>query len=542
MNPKTEKTFFEKYEFVIPLALFIVFLMFTLPGISWGAPAIWHPDEIVYISLRSLYSDVDFDSSNFNHPHLPIHTMLGLGKIILALGQTDKEVLIAARVLSAILVGLTIVLAYLIPRRMGYGTYVSGLSGLLLLSVSEMTHNGHFAHNDTYVTFFSTLTVHLLVLYKTTNQRGWLYATFFSTGLAVSSKYSAISLIVVPVIVYLWMVRTVILKRPMRAFETLFIGGILAYLGYATGTPKALTWMAYYMKRLIPALLFNSNYGVEPDSIRGVIGQYAVVLGGVGLPLFLLFVSAVVWGGYKISISLKSRALNTEGNRALLLLVIFVIDLPIMVSYNYPVRFFLPLMPLFAILGALFVSDLYTVAKLKQNSLYLKLGGASMVLIFVISLARVVAVMLLFLNDSRIPASAFVASLPAGTSLEHTLYPPTIPLDHFEREHNYPIYFRKAVDEPLPVNKNYKFNVGEIGLDERQTDYLVVDSFTSDKFSDPYTCAAMQVECDFFKQLATGQSNHYELLAEFSYSVPPYLPQINVDFVNPSIRIYERIK
>jgi hypothetical protein len=51
----------------------------------------------------------------------------------------------------------------------------------------------------------------------------------------------------------------------------------------------------------------------------------------------------------------------------------------------------------------------------------------------------------------------------------------------------------------------------------------------------------MQVECDFFKQLASGQSNHYKLIAEFAYSLPRYLPQVQVDFVNPTIRIYERI-
>ena len=51
----------------------------------------------------------------------------------------------------------------------------------------------------------------------------------------------------------------------------------------------------------------------------------------------------------------------------------------------------------------------------------------------------------------------------------------------------------------------------------------------------------MPAECDFFKQLDTGQSAHYKLIAEFSYSLPPYLPQMSIDFVNPSIRIYERI-
>jgi hypothetical protein len=84
--------------------------------------------------------------------------------------------------------------------------------------------------------------------------------------------------------------------------------------------------------------------------------------------------------------------------------------------------------------------------------------------------------------------------------------------------------------------------VGEAGLDDRLTDYLVVDNFTADKMNDPYVCQSMQVECDFFKQLGTGQSKHYKLLKEFSYSLPPYLPRLNISFVNPEIRIYERLK
>jgi len=50
----------------------------------------------------------------------------------------------------------------------------------------------------------------------------------------------------------------------------------------------------------------------------------------------------------------------------------------------------------------------------------------------------------------------------------------------------------------------------------------------------------MHVECDFFKQLATGATNHYKLIAEFSYHLPAFLPQISVEYVNPTIRIYER--
>jgi hypothetical protein len=295
------------------------------------------------------------------------------------------------------------------------------------------------------------------------------------------------------------------------------------------------------MKRLIPALLYNSNYGVLPDSVKGILGQYSVVLTSIGLPLFLIFSLALLWSIYRVFLSWKSGSLKEESNRILLLLAMLVIDLPIAVSYNYPIRFFLPLMPLLAILGALFIHDMYAFARANQSTLYPRLIGAGLGLVVLLSLARVASVMLLFVHDSRIPASTFVASLPTGTSLEYTYYPPTIPSDHFEREHNYPIFFQKSPDQSPPTNKNYVFNTGEAGLDDRLTDYLVIDNFTADKLNDPYVCQNMQVECNFFQQLAAGHSQHYKLLKEFSYSLPSYLPQVKISFVNPQIRIYERI-
>jgi 4-amino-4-deoxy-L-arabinose transferase-like glycosyltransferase len=538
----TDTPFLQRNEFVIPFLLFILFLGLTLPGISWGAPSIWHPDEVVYIAMRALYEGIEFDAANFNHPHLPIYAMYWLGKILIALGQTGTTVLIGARVLSAILTGFTIVLAYLIPRRMGYNVYISALSGLLLLSVSEMSHNGRFAHNDTFVTFFSTLTVFFLVQYIAKNHRGWLYAAFFAAGMAVSSKYIAITLVLVPVIVYFWTRGKAVLRPSLDTFETLFISGALTYLGFALGTPKALTWMVFYFKRLIPALIYNSNYGVQPDSVRGIIGQYPVFLDAVGLPLFLLFVAAFLWGVYKVLLAYRTKSLNVERFGVLLLLTILVLDLPIMASYNYPTRFFLPLMPFFAILSALFIRDIYSLALESANSIYPKLISAGLTLLLLFSLARSVSVMLLFINDSRISATEFIASLPSSASLEHTEYPPTIPENYFEREHNYPIHFRNTPDEPILTHKNYVYNIGEEGLDDRQTTYLVIDSFTVDKFNSTYTCELMQVECDFFKQLEAGESAHYKLIADFSYRLPPFLPQLEISFVNPEIRIYERIQ
>ena len=73
------------------MSLFILFLALTLPGISWGAPATWHPDEIVVRSIKALFDpEYRFDEVNFDYPTLPQYVMYGLGKMILGLGSSEK--------------------------------------------------------------------------------------------------------------------------------------------------------------------------------------------------------------------------------------------------------------------------------------------------------------------------------------------------------------------------------------------------------------------------------------------------------------------
>jgi 4-amino-4-deoxy-L-arabinose transferase-like glycosyltransferase len=529
---------------LIPLALFVVFLAFTLPGISWGAPSVWHPDEIVVRSMKALDGEWKFSETNFDYPDLPQYTMYWLGKLVLALGYGKTQVLVSARVLSAVLAGLVIVLAYLIARRAGGSIAAGGLSGLFLLCVSEMVHNGHFAHNDTYVMFFTTLSILLLLQYHHRGHRGWLYAAFLTTGMAASSKYIGGSLAIAPLVYYLFSQRKIFRSQLFSILETLFVSVVLTFLGYAIGTPKALFWMTYYFKRVLTALGWQINYGHIPGAVRGAIGQYQVLLNGLGLAIFLLFATGFIWALLQVIQAYRRKTLTHDSqaaNFSVLFLALLALDLPMMVSYNYQFRYFLTILPVLAVFSGFFVDWIYERAAQSGRRLYSGLVIAGVALIVLFSFARLLSTAMLFMNDARSPAGVFVQTLPADASLEHTYYPPRFPAGHFAREHNYPVYFLRNSDDQVPTDKKYKFNIGEAGLDDRQTTYLVTDSFTADKFNDPYTCSLMQVECDFFKQLATGQSSHYRLIREFSYHLPAFLPQIHLEYVNPTIRVYERI-
>jgi hypothetical protein len=409
-----------------------------------------------------------------------------------------------------------------------------------------MEHNGRFAHNDTYITFFAALTALFLVQYRISEQKIWLYASFVGVGMAASSKYNGISLALAPIVIYLLTQQQNLHKKPAQLLKTLSLGAILTFLGFAAGTPRSLIEPFFYFQHMIPALLHTGNFNRQPDSLIGAIGQYAVLADGLGFVIFLLFSAGILWAIYRVIRNQLGR-INTVQESSMIrllavpLLIILAHEFPILLSYNYPIRFFLPIMPMLAIISAFFLENLYRFLG-QHGIIYQRLVVAAVGLIFLASVARITSVMLLFIHDARIPASEYILSLPRKATLEYTLYPPKIPGKYFRREFSYPIYFVKVPGDPIPTSDRYLFNIGEAGLDERKTTYLVVDSFTSDKFKDPYTCKNMQVECNFFRQLETGQSDHYRLIAQFTYSIPSYLPQIEIAFVNPEIRIYERFE
>ncbi|HQU37539.1 MAG TPA: phospholipid carrier-dependent glycosyltransferase [Anaerolineales bacterium] len=540
-----EESFLKKYEFIIPLGLFVLFLAFTLPCISWGAPSIWHPDEIVVRVISALHGEWKFSEYNFNYPDLQQYTMYYLGKVILALGYSDGEILIASRVLSAVLAGATIPLTYMIVRRAGGSIPIAGLSGLFLLCVSELSFNGRFAHNDTYTVFFITLSTLGMVTYVITDRRGWLYASFVAVGMAASSKYTGIGFIPALILVYIILQFKNLKKDWFTIGETLFISGALAFLGFAFGTPKALTWMAYFFKRVFAALEWQATWGQHEGSARGLTGQFPMAQGTLGTALYYLFIAAVIWAVYRVIREYRSKELtrtSQAGFFGILLLGIFFLDLPVMISYNFQPRYLLTFMPMLAILAAYFVSEIYTRVKQFGKPIYATAVIVIVGAVVFYSFARMVSIALLFINDARIPATEFMKTLQPGASLEHTNYPPNYADGFFEREHNYPLHIQMGATDTPPTDKPYEFNKAEEGLLERGTDYLIVDSFTASRFNDSFVCDQLPNECEFFKELAAGGSEHYHLIAEFSYSLPWYLPQVQVAIANPSIRIYERIK
>ena len=499
-----------------------------------------NPDELLHRVVKALEGRWKFDESNFDYPSLPKYVMYGVGNMAISLGFSDDFHSIA-RFLSVLLGAGVIFLSYKITRALKGGIFASTLAALFLISNHTLAINARFAHNDLYLTFFLTLTVYFLINYQKSSQRGWLYAAFFCVGLAASSKYNGGIFLLVPLLLFFFREGKKLFQEKLHTLETLFISVALTFLGFAAGTPKALLWMAFYFKRMLPALSHHASYGKTSESVIGLFGQWGTLKNALGIAIYILFMGAFLYFLFKNAAQWKK-----EGKQKpvwILLLAILVFDLPIMASYNYQARFFIPLLPFLSILAALFIEDLQILIKRSKLKKYLMFFSIILGAMLLFSFLSVISIRLLLQNDPRIKASEFISTLPKGTKLEYTMYPPGIPADHFLAEYSYPIFFTKFEGQEVPEvawGKPYKaFNQGEEGLLDRNTDYLVIDSFTYARCGNEAIYQTNPLECDFFESLLAGE-NAYHLIGDFSYSLPPFLPQISIAFVNPEIQVFQR--
>lgn len=540
--------FFSRREFLLPLILFALFLAASLPGITWGAPALWNPDELVWRVDMALNGAMQFDVTepDYNYPSLPKYVMYLIGSITYGLGRSSYAFIVAARCFSAFLGAIAGVLIYYLARKIGARKRIAFLAGLLYIASGAAAENGRFAHNDMYLLVFTILSAFLVVQYQKTLSLRWLYLSFLMVGLAASCKYTGGSLIILPVVVYLAANWKNIKTQWLAMTGRLILGGVIAYLGYGIGTPRAFISPVNYFSSVFPALRNLTNYGFNTGTPLGLIGQWPVLKETVGIFCYYIFLAGVLWFLVRWLQWMFGRTTLANSLGSIIgafLLILFIFDLPFMISINYIGRYFIPFIPFMAILSALMIEEILRLVPDRKLAFVRSALLTLLVLGLGYSALRLVSISLLFLNDSRIPASEYIASIRGyQKSIEYTLYPPMIEKRRFERAHNYPIYFIEWEGDEVPTGGRFEYNQAEKGLLERDTDYFVIDSFTYGRFYSDTICATTPGECDFFKRLIAGEVESFRLLKEFTYRLPPYLPQVTLTAVNPDVMIFERVR
>ncbi|HCR71741.1 MAG TPA: hypothetical protein DIW23_09885 [Anaerolineae bacterium] len=530
--PKNINAFFSRFEFLLPLLIFILFLAASLPGVEWGAPALWNPDELVWRVNSALRGELIFDETepDWNYPSLPKYVMYAIGWLVKSMGRSEYAIIVSLRMFSAFLGAVSGILIYSLARNIGANKSISLLAGIFYVISGIAAENGRLAHNDLYLQLFSILCVFFAIKYQQSKNRIWLFASFFSVGLAASSKFTGGSFILLPIAVFVIEHGRQILLRWRNIFLVIVQGGFVSYLGYALGTPKALFSPVYYFTNVFVALRNYPQYGFNSGAPIGLFGQWGSFESAVGIFAYYLFLFSLVWFLVRY-VAWKFGIGKMEQNQAqsifILMLTVLIFDLPFLLSINYIPRYFIPFVPFLSILAALMVYEIWTFSKQNQMKFIPPLLVVILAVGISYSTLRLVGIALLFMNDARIPATEYIETIRGyQKSIEYTLYPPDIEKRKFERAHNYPIYFVKYPNDVFPTGVRYEYNQGEKGLLERDTDYFVIDSYTYNRFFTESICVTNPIECDFFKRLLANEIETFRLVKKFTYTLPAYLPQV----------------
>ncbi len=536
---KTINSLLNNYFWAILCALALIFMLAVAAGATWGLPAVWHADEQLRQVMPALANGLDSITQNVFYPTLPFFTMFAAGKALSLLTADDLVIMAGIRILSAVLGTIVIVLSALMTLTAGRSRPAALVAALLVMFSSGFATIAHHAIVDVYLTFFVTLAAALLLAFVATQRNIWLYLAFFAIGLAASSKYNGASLLLAATLIPFLFGAAQWRSDFLRPAGRMALAYFLAFLGFFIGTPRAIINAASHIEQLLPFLERQRVYaGPRPV---GLVGQWGKMVDGLGPLLFLLFAVAFTWALVQaakyLAARLKQGEIDHYGRFYLaIILILIAFELPLALSQFYPMRYMVPAYPLLAALAALMLADLWRAFQISGNKLGRQLLLLAAVAVIFFSALRFASVILIFANDSRSTAGrALPALIPAGSRTEYTLYPPHLPTENRVVD-NYPLKVFKFEEDIAPITG---WNMGEEGVELRKPEYLVVDRKTYARFEDEHVCRLNPVECDFFARLLNEESR-YELVEQFVYQVPPYLPQVKTDFANIEVLLFER--
>ncbi len=374
-----------KTGFLIPLL--ITGLTFTLtvktldaPGLTWDE-ANFIPSSISYLNWFGILTGrtghtgpedfrarIPFALSadtithhwrpTSEHPPLAI----GLSGITMSLFHRLAGIIFAARISTAIVFSLLILLVYKFSYEI-YGRRAACFSALSLLIMPRIFGHAHFASLDICMAFTWLLTVFSFV--KGINSRKWSIITGIAYGLALATKLNALFL---PLPLLLWAHLYHRKDYSLNLIAMLLISPAVFFLMWPWLWPEPLTRTIHYLTQHLQRMSIPVYYLGTTYKESNAPWHYPVIMTAVTLPPAVLILT--ISGFIRI---LRNRLKDSAGTLILLNIItcIGIIALPQVNKYD-GIRLFLPAFPFIASLAGMELSRL--LQKIKPKHLVLSTG------------------------------------------------------------------------------------------------------------------------------------------------------------------------
>ena len=350
---------------IVMAALLIAGLALRLWGIDFGDPLVVHPDEPVVAGralgmLKQGWIDPPepyFYPTVFQYLLLPafgLHYVQGLSTgtwtDLRDVSGLEFSFYLVARVHSAILGTLTILLVYLIARRLwptARGRWAGVAAAAFLTFSFNHVRWSHFAVTDAAMTFFVMLAfLAIISVLHIGSMRSYLVAGFL-VGIACATKYNALPIVFVFVAAHF-------LARPLTASATpRFLAGLAAIPGgFFVGYPYALLNWPPFLDHLGKLGRFTGAMSFDPgDRFRYIVG-YAME-SGLGAAFTVALAAALLF------------ALHRRRAEELLCTALIVATMVVLAhsSHRFFPRYLLPLIPASTLLVGHLLVEMATFAQ-----------------------------------------------------------------------------------------------------------------------------------------------------------------------------------
>ncbi len=427
--------------------------------------------------------------------------------------------LYVGRSLSVLFDMLTVVFIYKITKKISTQRTLALLASFLY-SISVLPiQASHFYAVDISLTFFSTLTLYLLlVFYKNPSFKNTLLLGV-SFGLALATKITIV-LLVIPIFVALFLVyfKT---KSVIKILSYILVIFTFTFLIFNLAMPYALIDFLQFKKQILEQLKMNSDPYIFPFTLQYVgttpYWYYIknIALWGLGIPQGVLALISTT----SLTFLLSKKKLELRNGVFFILLTFFwVYFLVVGKSAVKFMRYMLPLYPLFAIFSAYAVSKLYSKLQFLLFTFYFLLF-----LVWPFSFIRIYQQ-----THTRIAATSWINTyIPTGSTLSSEHWDDRIPLSAGEKYLfiEYPLYEK---DNEL----KWQTLFGKIA----KTDYIILASnrlyVPLQKLTD---CKKYKVcyptTARYYQTLFSGELGFVQVARFSSY---PKIPFTNIEIVDDS--------
>jgi len=366
----------------VPILLVLVSLVLCAVGIHFGLPYLYHDDEQIIVKRALRFGSGDFNPHFFFYPSLHMYILFLAYGIYFIVGlifgffssvrdfahlyiNNPTGFYLIGRGLSAVFATGIVVMTYLVGKKL-YNETVGVLGGLFLIAIPNFVDTAHTIKNDVPMLFILMIFFYIALQIYYTGERKFYVLSGLTLGLATATKYNAIILVPVIVLVHLFYSYRSARGRARVTFKNLLfspslvLSGVFVIIGFVAGCPFAVLDFKTFYRHFSGILIFTATdkeFGQSGALLN--YSKFVLYIGGNRPLLGIICILGIIAGVFR-----------RKKEDLIVILTILIVYVVCIRQSIQQLQYLYPAFPFLAISGARLVGDSYKLINQKLKIVF----------------------------------------------------------------------------------------------------------------------------------------------------------------------------